>query len=104
MDGERERDLDGEKISVKRKAKMPENKATVYRTSSYLSHSAYRKIKRVLSFRRREFLRPHRDPHREPHTGIHTETHTETHTSLLALLKDLKGKSAVVSSIFGLKS
>ncbi|XP_038821564.1 rho GTPase-activating protein 24-like [Salvelinus namaycush] len=34
---------------------MPENKATVYRTSSYLSHSAYRKIKRVLSFRRRVF-------------------------------------------------
>ncbi|CAB1333220.1 unnamed protein product [Coregonus sp. 'balchen'] len=37
---------------------MPENKATVCRTSSYLSHSAYRKIKRVLSFRRREYLRP----------------------------------------------
>ncbi|XP_030639206.1 rho GTPase-activating protein 24 [Chanos chanos] len=34
---------------------MPENKQTVQRTSSYLSHSAYRKIKRVLSFRRRVF-------------------------------------------------
>ncbi|CDQ68215.1 unnamed protein product [Oncorhynchus mykiss] len=34
---------------------MPENKATVCRTSSYLSHPAYRKIKRVLSFRRRVF-------------------------------------------------
>ncbi|XP_063059887.1 rho GTPase-activating protein 24 isoform X2 [Engraulis encrasicolus] len=34
---------------------MPENKPVVSRTSSYLSHSAYRKIKRVLSFRRRVF-------------------------------------------------
>ncbi|XP_072518731.1 rho GTPase-activating protein 24 [Salminus brasiliensis] len=34
---------------------MPENKQAVQRTGSYLSHSAYRKIKRVLSFRRRVF-------------------------------------------------
>ncbi|XP_016134156.1 rho GTPase-activating protein 24 isoform X2 [Sinocyclocheilus grahami] len=34
---------------------MPENKQTIQRTGSYLSHSAYRKIKRVLSFRRRVF-------------------------------------------------
>uniref|UniRef100_A0A8C2JSS2 Si:ch211-247j9.1 n=1 Tax=Cyprinus carpio TaxID=7962 RepID=A0A8C2JSS2_CYPCA len=34
---------------------MPENKQTIHRTGSYLSHSAYRKIKRVLSFRRRVF-------------------------------------------------
>ncbi|XP_012691162.2 rho GTPase-activating protein 24 isoform X3 [Clupea harengus] len=34
---------------------MPESKPVVYRTSSYLSHSTYRKIKRVLSFRRRVF-------------------------------------------------
>ncbi|KAL0993848.1 hypothetical protein UPYG_G00114690 [Umbra pygmaea] len=34
---------------------MPENKATACRTNSHLSHSAYRKIKRVLSFRRRVF-------------------------------------------------
>lgn len=61
----RERDLDWEKISVKRTEKMPENKATVCRTSSYLSHPAYRKIKQVLSFRRREYLRP-------------TETHRHT--------------------------
>ncbi|XP_046873457.1 rho GTPase-activating protein 24 isoform X2 [Hypomesus transpacificus] len=34
---------------------MPEIKSSVGRTGSYLSHSAYRKIKRVLSFRRRVF-------------------------------------------------
>ncbi|XP_018607363.1 rho GTPase-activating protein 24-like [Scleropages formosus] len=34
---------------------MPESKHTVSKGSSYLSHSAYRKIKRVLSFRRRVF-------------------------------------------------
>ncbi|KAK1787379.1 hypothetical protein P4O66_002872 [Electrophorus voltai] len=34
---------------------MPENKQAVQRTGSYLSHSAYRRIKRVLSFRRRVF-------------------------------------------------
>ncbi|XP_056586292.1 rho GTPase-activating protein 24 isoform X1 [Triplophysa dalaica] len=34
---------------------MPENKQTIQRTGSYLSHSAYRKIKRVLSFKRRVF-------------------------------------------------
>ncbi|KAL4631325.1 rho GTPase-activating protein 24-like [Arapaima gigas] len=34
---------------------MPEGKQTVCRTSSHLSHSAYRKIKRALSFRRRVF-------------------------------------------------
>ncbi|XP_062392774.1 rho GTPase-activating protein 24 isoform X2 [Sardina pilchardus] len=40
---------------VVREAIMPENKPAVCRTSSSLSHSAYRKIKRVLSFRRRVF-------------------------------------------------
>ncbi|XP_028839411.1 rho GTPase-activating protein 24 isoform X3 [Denticeps clupeoides] len=34
---------------------MLESKHKVYRTNSHLSHSAYRKIKRVLSFRRRVF-------------------------------------------------
>ncbi|KAL4659813.1 rho GTPase-activating protein 24-like [Arapaima gigas] len=34
---------------------MPESKSAVSKSSSYLSHSAYRKIKRVLSFRRRVF-------------------------------------------------
>ncbi|XP_056302376.1 rho GTPase-activating protein 24 isoform X3 [Danio aesculapii] len=34
---------------------MPENKQSIQRTGSYLSHSAYRKIKRVLSFRKRVF-------------------------------------------------
>lgn len=35
---------------------MPESKQAVHRTGSYLSNSAYRKIKRVLSFRRREYF------------------------------------------------
>ncbi|KAK3524036.1 hypothetical protein QTP70_017549 [Hemibagrus guttatus] len=34
--------------------KMPESKQAVHRTGSYLSNSAYRKIKRVLSFKRRQ--------------------------------------------------
>ncbi|XP_058271243.1 rho GTPase-activating protein 24 isoform X4 [Hemibagrus wyckioides] len=34
---------------------MPESKQAVHRTGSYLSNSAYRKIKRVLSFKRRVF-------------------------------------------------
>lgn len=37
--------------------KMPESKQAVHRTGSYLSNSAYRKIKRVLSFRRREYFK-----------------------------------------------
>lgn len=36
---------------------MPESKQAVHRTGSYISNSAYRKIKRVLSFRRREYFK-----------------------------------------------
>lgn len=36
---------------------MPESKQAVHLTGSYLSNSAYRKIKRVLSFRRREYFK-----------------------------------------------
>lgn len=41
---------------------MPESKQAVHRTGSYLSNSAYRKIKRVLSFRRREYVKLFTDP------------------------------------------
>lgn len=36
---------------------MPETKQAVHRTGSYLSNAAYRKIKRVLSFKRREYFK-----------------------------------------------
>ncbi|KAJ8405504.1 hypothetical protein AAFF_G00319770 [Aldrovandia affinis] len=48
-------DLTGPRGQQGARENMPENKQPVCRTSSQLSHSAYRKIKRVLSFRRRVF-------------------------------------------------
>ncbi|XP_064207966.1 rho GTPase-activating protein 24-like isoform X2 [Anguilla rostrata] len=50
-EGQRERD----KNKATRDRKMPENKQALSRSGSYLSGATYRRIKRVLSFRRRVF-------------------------------------------------
>ncbi|KAG7484571.1 hypothetical protein MATL_G00050810 [Megalops atlanticus] len=52
-EGQRERGRDRSKAP--RDRRMPESKQTVCRSNSYLSSATYRRIRRVLSFRRRVF-------------------------------------------------